>query len=126
MKLKRISPVLFVDAVEPSVPFWEALGFARTVEVPDKLGKLGFVILAKDGLEVMYQSRASARDDVPVMAEGAWRSALYLEVDNLDEVAPLVSSAPVVFARRKTFYGAEELGVREPAGNVVTFAQQAR
>ena len=125
MKLKRISPVLFVDAVEPCMPFWEALGFARTVEVPDNLGKLGFVILAKDGLEVMYQSRNSARSDVPAMAEGAWRSALYLEVDDLDAVTLLVKGAPVVFGRRKTFYGAEELGVREPAGNIVTFAQQA-
>ena len=125
MKLKRLSPVLFVDAVEPCLPFWETLGFTRTVEVPDNLGKLGFVILVKDGLEVMYQSRNSARADVPALAEGAWRSALYLEIDDLDQVAKLVKDAPVVVARRKTFYGAAELGVREPGGNVVTFAQQA-
>jgi uncharacterized glyoxalase superfamily protein PhnB len=125
MKLKRISPVLFVDAVEPCLPFWEALGFSRTVEVPDNLGKLGFVILARDGFEVMYQSRTSAKTDVPALAEGAWRSALYLEVDDLDGWAKLVKGAPQVFARRKTFYGAEELGVKDPAGNVVTFAQQA-
>jgi hypothetical protein len=125
MKLKRISPVLFVDAIEPCLPFWESLGFQKTVEVPDSLGKLGFVILVKDGLEVMYQSRNSAKSDVPAMAEGPWRSALYLEVDDLEAVAKLVKSAPIVVSRRKTFYGAEELGVREPAGNVVTFAQQA-
>ena len=73
----------------------------------------------------MLQSRNSAKNDVPAMAEGAWRSALYLEVDDLDGFAKRVKGAPQVFARRKTFYGAEELGVRDPAGNVVTFAQQA-
>lgn len=125
MKLKRISPLFFVEAVTPCLPFWEALGFTRTVEVPDALGKLGFVILAKDDLELMYQSRASVKDDVPVLVEGPWRSALYLEVDDLDAIAQLVKSAPVVFARRKTAYGAEELSVREPGGNVITFAQQA-
>ena len=125
MKLKRLSPVLFVDAVEPCLPFWEALGFARTVEVPDNLGKLGFVILVKDGVEVMYQSRTSLKSDLPPLVEGAWRSALYLEVVDLDGVTQLVKGAPVVQARRKTAYGAEELWVREPGGHVIAFAQQA-
>ena len=125
MKLKRISPVLFVDAVEPCLPFWEALGFARTVEVPDNKGKLGFVILVRDGLEVMYQSRTSLKGDLPVLAEGPWRSALYLEVDDLEAVTGLVKDAQVVQPRRKTAYGAEELWVREPGGNIIAFAQQA-
>jgi hypothetical protein len=34
-----------------------------------------------------------------------------------------VAGAPVVVPRRKTFYGMEEIGVREPGGNSVTFAQ---
>ena len=125
MKIKRLSPVLFVDAVEPCLPFWEALGFTRTVEVPDPLGKLGFVILALDGIEVMYQSRASLKSDLPPLVEGAWRSALYLEVIDLDAVTRRVKGAPVVQSRRTTAYGAEELWVREPGGNVIAFAQQA-
>ena len=125
MKLKRISPVLFVDAVEPCLPFWEALGFTRTVEVPDNFGKLGFVILARDGLEVMVQSRTSLKSDLPILLEGTWRTALYLEVANLDAVMALVQGAPIVQARRTTAYGAEELWVREPGGNVIAFAQQA-
>jgi hypothetical protein len=28
-----------------------------------------------------------------------------------------------VLPRRRTFYGAEEIGVREPGGNMVTFGQ---
>lgn len=125
MKLKRLSPVLFVEAVEPCLPFWEALGFKRTVEVPDNKGKLGFVIFERDGLEVMVQSRTSLKADLPTLGDSPWRSALYLEVEDLDAITALVKGAPVVQARRQTAYGAEELWVREPGGNVIAFAQQA-
>jgi hypothetical protein len=33
---------------------------------------------------------------------------------------------PLVFDERTTFYGAREICVRDPAGNVVVFAQFAR
>ncbi|HZN92391.1 MAG TPA: VOC family protein [Myxococcales bacterium] len=121
--MKKLTPVLFVDEIEPCLGFWTKLGFEKTVEVPEG-EKLGFVILVKDGVEVMYQSRASALKDVPALADMPSRAALYLEVSDLDAVAQAVAGAPVVVPRRKTFYGAEEIGVREPGGSVVTFAVQ--
>jgi len=46
--VRKSTPVLFVDRIEPSLAFWEErIGFARTVEVPDG-DRLGFVILARD------------------------------------------------------------------------------
>lgn len=47
---------------------------------------------------------------------------LYIQVDSLDEVIPKLTSVEVVVPPRKTFYGAHEMAVREPAGNVVSFA----
>ena len=47
-------------------------GFTRIAEVPDG-DRLGFVILQKDGIEVMYQSRESVRKDIPALAEDAGR-----------------------------------------------------
>lgn len=123
IRVKKLSPVLFVEAIEPCLGFWTGLGFEKVVEVPEG-DRLGFIILVKDGVEVMYQSRASLRKDVPALADSPSSSALYIEVDNLDEVARKIGGAPVVIPRRKTFYGAEEIGVREPAGNLVTFAVQ--
>lgn len=36
MKIKRITPVLLVQEIEPLVPFWvDRLGFTKTIEVPD-------------------------------------------------------------------------------------------
>jgi hypothetical protein len=65
--LKRISPVLMVTRIEPCLAFWEALGFDRTTDVPHG-DHLGFVILEKNGLEVMYQTKDSVAGDVPSLA----------------------------------------------------------
>jgi len=35
-QISKSTPVLIVEAIEPSLPFWqERLGFERPVEVPD-------------------------------------------------------------------------------------------
>jgi uncharacterized glyoxalase superfamily protein PhnB len=121
--MKKLTPVLVVDQVEPCAAFWTgALGFERTAEVPHG-GELGFVMLQREAVEIMYQSRASVAADLPSLAEGAHRTVLYIEVGDLDAVEAAVAGAEVVQPRRTTFYGMMEIGVREPGGNVVIFAQ---
>ncbi len=115
---------MIVDDIEVCEPFWLHLGYQRTVEVPHE-GKLGFIILTNGGVEIMYQSRASVAGDVPALANGTYRAALFIEVDSLDAVIANVGGAPVVFERRKTFYGADEICVLEPGGSPITFAQFA-
>src|SRR5882762_1565239 len=65
MNVKRITPVLLVNEIEPVIPFWvDRLGFAKTIEVPDG-NKLAFVIFQKGAAEVMYQTYASVEKDAP-------------------------------------------------------------
>ena len=46
--VKKLTPVLMVDAIEPCLPLWtERLGWTKTAEAPDG-DKIGFVILARD------------------------------------------------------------------------------
>src|SRR5215475_13484476 len=125
MTVKRITPVLYVKEIEPCVAFWvERMGFVKTVEVPDD-GRLGFVILQRDGLEIMYQSFASAEKDSAAAANeiNGGRTFLYIEVDKLETVLPSLKDANVVVPLRTTFYGAKEIGVKDPAGHVVVFAE---
>lgn len=124
--MKKLTPLLYVQEIEPSLPFWvDRLGFEVTVEVPEG-DRLGFVILKKGDVEVMYQTRASVQNDVPELAGSPMAgSFLFIEVDDLDAVASALHGIEPVVPRRKTFYGADELIVREPAGNTVTFAQFA-
>ena len=121
--IKKLTPVLYVEEIEPCLDLWvNRLGFARTVEVPEG-DKLGFVTLAKDGVEVMYQSRASVAKDVPAFAKRKLGQAnLYLEVNDLPAVEHAVKGIKLALAKRKTFYGATEIGVQDPAGNVIIFA----
>jgi uncharacterized glyoxalase superfamily protein PhnB len=117
--------VLLVDEVESCVRFWkERLGFEVAIEVPEG-NKIGFVSLQKAGVELMYQSHASVEKDSSFSAQGYARgpSFLYIEVDSLDDVIAATKGASVVMPERKTFYGAREIGVKDPAGHILTFAQ---
>jgi catechol 2,3-dioxygenase-like lactoylglutathione lyase family enzyme len=122
--MKKLSPVLYVEAIEPCLPFWtETLGFGVVAEVPEG-DALGFVILARDGVEIMYQTRASVAKDVPPLVDTPMGgSFLFIEVADLDAVEKRLEDVEPIIPRRKTFYGADEIFVREPAGNVVVFAE---
>lgn len=122
--MKKITPVLMVEEIEPVLPFWvERLGFEKTVEVPHE-GRLGFVILVKGRVEIMYQTVDSVRADVPPLADTAPASSfLFIEVDDLDAIETALAGVTPIVPRRTTFYGADELIVRDPAGNAITFAR---
>jgi len=123
--VQKITPLLFVKEIEPVLPFWvEGLGFAITAEVPEG-GKLGFVSLERDGVEVMYQTYASVENDMPSIAGDIQKGPtfLYLRVDSLDGVKAAVSRGELYMPERKTFYGSTEIGVKDPAGHFITFAQ---
>jgi uncharacterized glyoxalase superfamily protein PhnB len=123
-KMNKLTPVLFVEEIEPCLPFWvDRLGFAKTTEVPEG-AKLGFVILAKEGVEVMYQTYASADKDVPgLVKRNPPATYLYVQVSGLSEIIARLAGAPIVLQERTAFYGAREIGVREPGGNLVTFSE---
>ena len=127
MNIKKITPVLYAEELEPCVKFWkERFGLEKTVEVPDG-ERLGFVILQKGNVELMYQSYASARKDAPKIAadiEGG-RTFLYVEVEKLEPFIAATKTANVVLPVRSTFYGATEIGVKDPAGHVVVFAEMS-
>jgi uncharacterized glyoxalase superfamily protein PhnB len=126
MPVKKLTPILFVESIEPVLTFWtERLGFEISVQVPEG-DRLGFVTLRRGSAELMYQTRASMQNDIPVLADSPMQgSFLFIEVDDLAEVERALEGVKPVVPRRTTFYGSDELIVREPAGNVVTFAHFA-
>jgi hypothetical protein len=123
MNVKKQTPLLHVEEIESCLEFWNRLGFETKVQLPHG-DALGFVILEKDGIEVMYQSRASVAADIPPLADAPMRgSFIYFEVDDVDAFEKQLPASSFVIPRRTTFYGAQELVVREPAGNIVVFSQ---
>ena len=125
MTVRKLTPILFAEEIEPCLKFWmEHLGFEKTIDVPDG-NKLNFAILQKGPVELMYQAYATAEKDVTTVSADVRKgpSFLYVEVENLDKIISAVKGVDVAMPVRTTFYGAKEIGVKDPAGHVVIFAQ---
>lgn len=120
--VRRSTPVLAVVAAEPTCAFFERLGFTIGVSVPHD-DRLGFAILADGAVEIMVQTHASIAADLDTSASIGRDTALFIEVADLDAAVAAVGDAPVFLTRRRTFYGATEIGVIEPGGHHVTLAQ---
>ena len=124
--VRKLSPVLVVPAVEPCLAFWtERLGFAITARVPHE-DHLGFAILEKDGVEVMYQTRASVAADIPTLGDVGGPTVLFIEVSDVAAVERALAGTEIVLPRRTTFYGMDEIGAREPGGSLVIFAEKTQ
>lgn len=131
--MKKATPIMTVDAIEPCLPFWaDRLGFEITATVPHG-DAIGFAMLQKGAVELMFQSRASVEDDLGASGAAAGfpdlaqrmagsMTTLFIEVDDLDPVVAALEGAQVVVPRRQTFYGMDEIFVMAPCGTLVGFA----
>jgi uncharacterized glyoxalase superfamily protein PhnB len=124
MMTKRITPVLFVQ----DVAVHKVLG--RTPRLREncrsaRSQQVGFAMLQKGSVELMYQSYASADKDVAAISQVVRKgpSFLYVEVDSLDQTIAAIQGAEVVTPVRTTFYGATETSIKDPGGHFVTFAE---
>jgi hypothetical protein len=91
--LRKSTPVLIVERIEPVLEFWQRVGVMKVMDVPEGEGgaaRLGFAILAGAGIRELEQRMQGERLLMPY---------------------------------RETFYGAKELAYDDRAGNVVIFAE---
>ena len=131
--LRKSTPVLMVDRIEPVLAFWQRVGVEKVMDVPEGEGaaaRLGFAILAGPGIEVMYQTATSVQTDLVASASArdAFRTEpqqafLFVEVASIRELERLMHGERLVVPYRETFYGAKELAYDDRAGNVVIFAE---
>jgi len=121
--IQKATALLRVERVEPSLPFWvDRLGFQKVSEVMEG-DSIGFVILSKGHVEIMLQSRASLAKDLPMLSVGALApSVVYLGVTDINEIASKLNSSEIIVPKRTTYYGMDEIWVREPGGHIVGIA----
>ena len=105
--MKKLTPIITVDAIEPCLPFWsDRLGFEITATVPHE-DSIGFAMLQKDGVELMYQSRASVEADLGASGApeglgaelGNGTATLFIEVEDLGTVVDSLGDTQVVVPR---------------------------
>ena len=126
------TPVLTVDDILASEAFFLKLGFERSVEVAH-LDQLGFVILTlggdrggERGISVMLETPEAGEADTGLDRDLFRTGArLFMSVADLDMAERELAGYEVVLPRRNTFYGATEIGWREPGGNIVIIAEFA-
>ncbi len=124
MKISRAAAVLFADRIEPTRDWFMKLGFTVFVDIPED-DHLGFVLLEKDGAQVMVETRANKNEPEALRErmKSSRNALVYIEVDDLDAVIAKLAGSKVLVPRHRTFYGAEEQTYEEPGGNLVTFAR---
>src|SRR5438874_2109362 len=106
----KITPVLVVDVIEKSLPFWvDRMGFKKVAEVPEGL-VLQFVMLVRDGATLMLQTIDSVRKDEPkFVPKSESNVALFIDVDDFEETLARLEGYPIAMAERTTFYGMREV-----------------
>ncbi len=122
--VKSATPILVVDCIETCLPFWRTIGFTPVMTVPET-PPFAFAILHCGAIELMLQTRKSVSEDDPAMARAVQASVLYISVTSLAPIPASLADAPVAVQRRTTFYGADEIFLHDPAGNIIGFAAPA-
>lgn len=126
MNIKKVTPLLVVDRIEPSLGFYEKLGYMAVISVPHE-DHLGFVLLAQEFGQIMLQTRSSLAADLPAVSRTGVSSLLYVDVESLDTaLLAAAGTSEVLVPTRTTFYGAREAFVREPSGQIIGFAEEEK
>jgi hypothetical protein len=122
MKLDKLTTLLVVDRIEPSLPAWEKLGYSVVARVPEQ-GAADFAMLNGNAGELMLQTRKSLAGDIPALAERKPSFLLYADVASLAEAKKAIPDAKVIVSERKTFYGATESWVELEGGVFLGLSQ---
>ena len=125
MNIKKVTPLLVVDKIEPSLGFYEKLGYGVVISVPLE-DRLGFVLLAQGESQIMLQTRHSLVADLPAVATAGATSLLYVDVESLEAALVAAAGSEILVPTRTTFYGAKEAFVREASGQIVAFAEEEK
>lgn len=124
MKVTSITPVLFVDRVEPTRDFFQHAGFEVMFDIPEG-DHLGFAGMSRDGQQLMIETRGNTHEDARLqqLSRESRRAVVFIEVDDLDALIAAMPGDRIVVQRHQTFYKSDELTYEEPGGNLVTFAK---
>ncbi|HEX6287584.1 MAG TPA: VOC family protein [Herpetosiphonaceae bacterium] len=124
--LNKLTPNLMVEDVNRTLEFYtRLLGFERLASVPET-GQFDWAMVQRDGVQLMFQARASLGGEVPALADapiGASQT-FYIEVEGLDELyRQLKDQVEIVAERHTTFYGTEEFAFKDCNGYVLAFSE---
>jgi lactoylglutathione lyase len=126
IKLNKLTPNIMVEDVNRTLQFYkETLGFEIVATVPDE-GRFDWAMLKRDGVEIMFQSRASLGAEIPALQQREIGGALtfYMNIEGVKELyADLKGKVSIVQEMHTTFYGAQEFAIQDSDGYILSFAE---
>jgi uncharacterized glyoxalase superfamily protein PhnB len=124
--LKKLTPNFMVEDVRKTIEFYrDVLGFTvlTTVENEDEIG---FAIMQREQVELMFQSRKSLSENVPALSGSAIGASqtLYIEVSGIETLyEALRDKLEIVVDMHSTFYGTREFYFKDINGYILSFSE---
>ncbi|HSL31787.1 MAG TPA: VOC family protein [Anaerolineales bacterium] len=124
--LKKLTPNLMVEDISQTLAFYrDILGFRVLMTLPEQ-EPFSFAIVNRDGVELMFQSRASLSENVPALTGspiGASQT-FYIEVTGIHDLyEALRQRVDIVVDLHTTFYGTQEFYFRDINGYILSFSE---
>ena len=139
MTLNKLTPNLVVEDVNRTVEFYhDVLGFEFVMGVIEELQEiltsypqdrlLDYAMMKCGNVEIMFQAERSLTMVLPVLKgrEIGGTFTLYMELDNVSDMyAKVKGTVTVVKDLHTTFYGMQELYIKDCNGYILAFAEAA-
>ncbi|MCU7868300.1 MAG: VOC family protein [Candidatus Thiodiazotropha sp. (ex Lucinoma borealis)] len=139
MKFNKLTPNLSVKNVAESVQFYqEILGFKLEMAVPDGTTRIenkileneeyAYAMVKKDQVYLMFLNEENFKCDIPILQELTQGASVlfYIDVENIKEVyLQLKNRVEIVKALETTWYGMQELYIRDCNNYIIGFGEKA-
>jgi uncharacterized glyoxalase superfamily protein PhnB len=124
--LKKLTPNLMVEDVEATLRFYaDVLGFETLTTITEQ-DEIGFAIVRRDGVELMFQSRKSLSVNVPVLtgSQIGASQTFYIEVSDIERLYQQVKDhVRIVVDLHTTFYGTKEFYFRDINDYILSYSE---
>lgn len=129
MHMNKLVPNIMVENVKETLAFYqEVLGFTIAATSPKGEGPYDWASIKNEGVELMFQSRASLGAELPALQDKPIGGSLtfYIDVEDVQALHERVQRrAEVVQDMQTTFYGAREFGILDNNGFILVFGEKA-
>ena len=140
MQIRKLTPNLMVENVQATIDFYSSLlGFNLVMSIsenqigntaaPSDGSPLAYALMTNGHVEIMFQSKTSMAEDIPVLADRPVGASLsiYLETEGIaplcERIRPNVRVIKEIFT---TWYGMQEFYFLDNNGYVICLAEQAK
>jgi len=125
--LKKLTPNIIVEDVSKTVDFYkDTLVCFELADYESIKGKLNWALLRCGDVQIMFESRESMADSIPMLRNKNTFGAItiYIELERIKELYKMVKDkVNVVVGLHDTTYGMREFLIQDCNGLVITFAE---